>query len=292
MVQKKEKETIVIKDDKNIPICLHYIKWGKIKSMKSNNEFKNQAIYDFVKHYVKQNNRGDYICKSCNEEISNLKKYVYEGTYIKELDTFMTTSLAVNQNLSDIPKYSKYTRTIRNIEKNIEKICYSLGFNGYLGNTPINKLHRKLLVKDTIDLILIHTDYIKEHSKDRAIKAQQKYNINKDFTRLFFFPLKDDIFLTSSEDTDKFKILKFNNVITYILFILLSEIKPGQIISMKNDKFCNYFIYSKVGSSIMKDLYIRYSEKDKMKLEKLPLLSYLIFNLSCIVTNNHFMVME
>jgi hypothetical protein len=287
IVQKEKKEDIVINDDKNIPICLHYIKWGKIKSMKSNNETKNQAIYDFVKHYVKQNKRGDYICKSCNEEISNLKRYVYEGTYIKELDTFMTTSLAVNQNLKDIPKYSKYTRTIRNIEKNVEKICYSLGFNNYLGSTPINKLHRKLLVKDTIDLILIHTDYIKEHSKDRAIKAQQKYNINKDFTRLFFFPLKDDIFLTSSEDIDKFKILKFNNVITYILFILLSEIKPGQIISMKNDKFCNYFIYSKVGSNIMKDLYIRYSEKDKMKLEKLPLLSYLIFNFSCIATNNH-----
>ena len=98
MVQKEKKENIVINDNKNIPICLHYIKWGKTRSMKSNNETKNQAIYDFVKHYVKQNKRGDYICKSCNEEISNLKRYVYEGTYIKELDTFMTTSLAVNQN--------------------------------------------------------------------------------------------------------------------------------------------------------------------------------------------------
>jgi hypothetical protein len=287
LVSKNKKEIFIDNDKKNFPICLHYIKWNKIKGMKSNNEYKSQAIYDFVKHYVKQNKRGDYVCKSCNEIISNLKKYVHEGTYIKELDTFMTTSLAVNQNLNEIPKYSKYTRTIRNIEKNIEKICYYMGLNSYLGNTPIIKLNRKLIIKDTIDLILIHTDYLKSQPKDRRNKSEKKYNINKDLTRLFFFPLKDDIFLTSSEDIDQFKIIKFNNVITYIVFILISEMKPGQILNMKNDKLCNYFIYSKIGKNIMQDLYIRYSEKDKKRLEKIPLLSYIIFNISCIITNNH-----
>ena len=87
------------------------MKWGKIKSMKSNNEFKNQAIYDFVKHYVKQNNRGDYICKVAMKKLVILKNTYMKELY-KELDTFMTTSLAVNQNLSDIPKYSKYTKQL------------------------------------------------------------------------------------------------------------------------------------------------------------------------------------
>ena len=28
---------------------------------------KNQAIYDFVKKYVRENQRGDFVCKSCGE---------------------------------------------------------------------------------------------------------------------------------------------------------------------------------------------------------------------------------
>ena len=59
---------------------------------------------------------GDYMCKSCDEMLS-LQKFIYEGTYVDELDTFMTTNIAVNQRLEEIPKYSKYLRTIRNLEK-------------------------------------------------------------------------------------------------------------------------------------------------------------------------------
>ena len=84
---------------------------------------------------------------------SNIQKYVFEGTYVEELDTFMTTSMAVNQRLEEIPKYAKYMRTIRNIEKSIEKFAYSLDITSYLGNDPIIKLRRKMIIKDIIDLV-------------------------------------------------------------------------------------------------------------------------------------------
>ena len=73
--------------------------------------------------YVRQNENNINICKSCGEML-NIGKYVYEGTYVKELDTFLTTSLAVGQDLNKIPKYAKYNRTIKNIEKNIEKFAF------------------------------------------------------------------------------------------------------------------------------------------------------------------------
>ena len=66
-------------------------------------------IFDFVKQYVKSNEKNEFVCKSCSE-LLDLKKYVYEGTFIPELDTFQTTNLAVNQKLHEIPKYEKYSR--------------------------------------------------------------------------------------------------------------------------------------------------------------------------------------
>lgn len=286
LTDEKEEE---IKLDEYItkPVCNHYIKWINIKKIsKKQDDEMNQAIFDFVKQYVKVNENGDYICKSCDEML-DLKKYVYEGTYVEELDTFLTTNLATNKNLYDIPKYSKYTRAIRNIEKNIEKICYASNLNYYLGNTPIIKLRRKMIIKDVIDLLLIHTNYLKEQPKDRIAKAAQNYNINKDLTNLFFFDLKDDIFLTSSTDTDYYKIIKFNNVIAYIMLLLLTDINTGMILGFKDDKRCNYFLYDKVGKRMFENLFIRLNDKEKINISKIPLFGYVIFYFSCILTNNY-----
>lgn len=288
--KKKETETIDLKK-KNIPLCYHYVKWDKILFMSRRSENKNQEIFNFVKKYVKENNSGDFVCKSCGEHL-NLRKYEVEGTYIKELDTFLTTSLAVNQNLKDIPKYSKLTRTVNNIDKNIEKISRSINLQNYLGNDSIIKLKRRLLTKETIDLILIHTEYIKNQPKNRIELANKKYNIHQKLTNLFFFPLSDDIFLTSSSDTDYYKKIKFNNVILYITLLIISDLNPGKILSFKDDKRCNYFLYSKIGKNIMKDLFIRTGIKEKISLSKIPLLSYIIFYFSCILTNNNIWLWE
>ena len=281
-----KKKDIILDTEKNEPICLHYIKWRNINKMaKSKTDDFSQAIVDFAKQYVKISKSGEYICKSCNEILS-IKKYIYEGTYVEEIDTFMTTNIAVNQKLEEIPKYTKFMKTIRNLEKNIEKIAYSTDLNLYLGSTPTIRLRRKLIIKDVLDIILLHTDYLRKQPKDRIEQASKKYNINKDLTNLFFFELKDEIFLTSSTDTDYYKLIKYNNVIVYLLFIILLDLNPGQILGLKDDKNCNFFFYEKVGQSIFNDLYLRINQKDKIPITKIPLLCYTIFYFSCIFTNN------
>ena len=275
-------------ENKNIPICNHYIKWNELNKLSKINKLDedfNQYVFNFVKKYVKQNDRGDYLCKSCNEVLS-LKKFVYEGTYVAELDTFLTTSLAVNQKLEELPKYRNYLRTIKNLEKNLEKIAYITELSYYLGNTAIIKLHRKTIIKDVIDLILIHTNYLRSQPKDRNEQYNKKYNINKDLTNLFFFELKDDIFLTSSIDTDYYKIVKFNNVIAYLVFIIITELNAGQILNLRDDKKCNYFFYSKIGEPLFSGLFIRLNQKEKIQLNKIPLLAYCIYYFSCILVEN------
>ena len=269
----------------NIPICNHYVKWRNISKMSKKTDDFNQAVFDFVKQYIKLNSRGEYICKSCNE-VAQIQKYVVEGTYIEELDTFLTTSFAVNQRLEDIPKYSKYMRAIRNIEKNIEKFAGSMDILAYLGNTPVTKLKRKMAIKDIIDIILIHTDWIKKQPKNRTEIVARNYGINKDLTNLFFFELKDDIFLTSSTDTDYYKIIKYNNIMAYLIVIIITDLNAGQILSLREDKHFNYFLFEKIGNSLFNNIYLRVNQKEKISLNKLPLFAFVIYYLSGIMVQN------
>lgn len=286
LINSEEEEEINLEKETNEPTCLHYIKWRNINRLaKSKTDDFSQAIVDFAKQYVKISKTGDYICKSCNEILS-IKKFIYEGTYVEELDTFMTTNIAVNQKLEEIPKYSKFMKSIRNLEKNIEKIAFSTDLTFYLGTSPTIRLRKKLVIKDVLDMILLHTEYLRNQPKDRIEQASKKYNINKDFTNLFFFELKDDIFLTSSTDTDYYKLIKYNNIMAYLLFMILMDLNPGQLLGLKDDKRCNYFFFEKLGQPLFTDLYLRINQKDKIPLLKVPLLCYAIFYFSCVFTNN------
>jgi hypothetical protein len=273
---------VIIK--KNIPICNHYIKWKNINKLSKKSDEFNQAVFEFVKQYIKENNQGDKICKSCNEMIQ-IQKFIIDGTYNKESNMFLTTSLEVNLNLEEIPKYKKYMRTIKNINKNIENLAHSTDLIQYLGNDIVIKLRRKLIVKDVIDLILIHTEWLKNNAKKKANDFSKKYNINKDLTNLFFFELKDDIFLTSSTETDYYKIIKYNNIIIYIVFVIIFELNTGQILNLKNDKKYNYFFFDKIKNVLFENLYLRKNQKEKILLINVPLFSYIIYYISGILVS-------
>jgi len=289
----KEKKNIIKIGDNDIdikifdskkynPICHHYIKWRNIRYIKNIDNY-NQAIFDFVKQYVSLNDKGEYFCKGCQEAVKMEK---FEATYDQELDTFLITSISVGERLEDIPKYSKYMRTIRNLEKNIEKFAYSMDIISLLGNSPDARIRRKSIIKDVIDIILVHTEWLREQPKNRIELYNQKYGIGKDLTNLFFFELKDEIFLTSSTDTDQYKIIKYNNIMAYLIVVILTELNFGQLINLREDKRINYFFYKKIGSTLFSNLFLRVNQKQKVSLTNIPLLAYIIYYLSGIMVSN------
>ena len=297
IIDKKIKDDVIIElgfteidvtlemSKRNLPVCQHYVRWRNIMRISKKSDDFNQSVFDFVKQYIKLNQRGDYVCKSCNEQVQ-LQKFVVEGTYVEELDTFLTTSMAVSQNLEELPKYSKYKRTIRNIEKNIEKFAYSMDLIAYVGNTPVIKLRRKMIIKDVIDLLLIHTEWLRKQPKDRIEQYSKKYGIGKELTNLFFFELKDEIFLTSSQDTDYYKLIKYNNIMSYLLLIIITEMNSGQILSLRDDKRFNYFFFQKINQSLFGDLFIRKNQKEKIAVINIPLLAYVLYYMSGIMVTN------
>jgi len=143
-----------------------------------------------------------------------------------------------------------------------------------------------MIIKDVIDLILIHTEWLRKQPKDRIEQSTKKYGINKELTNLFFFELKDEIFLTTSQETDYYKIIKYNNIMAYLTFIILIEINSGQILSLREDKRYNYFLFQKIGSNFFSNIFLRINQKEKIELNKLPLFSYVLYYLSGMLLAN------
>jgi hypothetical protein len=286
LVSDKKQEIINLDNNLITPICEHYIKWKELKRMRKDDKYS-QGMFNFIKQYVRLNEKNDYTCKSCGEYL-NIPNDIVTGTFIKEKDEFLTTNIVVNEDLEKIPKYSKFRKTIRNIQKNIEKFAYSTNLTFYIGSLETKKMRRKMVIKDTIDLLLLNNDYLRSLPKDRISKYSKKYGINESYTRLFFFELKDDIFITSSDDTDQFKPIKFNNILTYMLLIIISDLNPGQIIGLRYDKIGNFYRFNLLKEQIFGKLYIRMNQKEKMSLLSRPLFCYVIYYLSSILVSNFY----
>jgi hypothetical protein len=268
---------------KNRTICQHNISWINIMKMNKRRvtEF-NQEIFNFVKKYVRENENSEYICKSCSEVLS-IKKFVYEGSYDKSSGSFITTSMALDTNLEELPEYEKFTKTIKNLDKIIEKICYTSNLMYYVGSTYTNKIRRKTIVKEVIDTLLQHNKVMKNSMEER-INGLSKYGIEKNFTNFFVFSLQDDIFITSSKDTDYYKTIKYNNIIVYILFSIIIDINAGQISGLTYEKKCNFFIFKQYGIKLFKGLKIRINNANDIKdIDSYPTLCYLIYYFSCIL---------
>ncbi|ULY68540.1 hypothetical protein [Chlorella virus XW01] len=267
-----------------IPICHHYLKWDNISNISRKNVDEiNQSVFNFIKEYVRQNDDSEYVCKSCGEFLK-LKKYVFEGTYVKELDMFLTTNLATHVNLEDLPKYAKLIKTIRNIQNNLEKIANGVNMTGFLGSAPEIILRKKTTVRNVIDMILIHSNYIKKFGENVKRKISETFNIK--LSSLIFFPLEDNIFVTKTDVIDKLKMLKYNNVLSYLVLMIITDLNAGMILSFKEDKKSNFYLFSSLMNNIFGDIQIRINEKEKVNIIKLPLLCYCLYMTTSYIINS------
>lgn len=285
LITTDEKEIVQSEAEKMNAICQHFITWDNIMAIRKKNPNKyTDIMYEFMNQYVIEDNENNYICKSCSTRL-NIKKYIIGGYFDKENETFITFNMPMSVPLEDIPQYEKYRLTIRNIDKLIEKMASITSILFYVGNTVSIKSRRKNLVKDTIDLLLIHNKQIRKYYKKRHENDIAYYGINKNFSNMFIFELDNSIFTYSSKDKDTYKNVKMNNIVIYIMFILLLEINMSQLFHLNNDKACNFYWYEKYGNYLFDDMKIIFNDNgDTVNIKKYPILCYLIFYITCLVT--------
>lgn len=266
-------------------VCQHIISWDKISEIKkTNSSMFTNLVYEFIQQYVEISAGLEYICKSCRSAI-NIKKYIMDGSFDDSTQTFVTFSIHMDINIEDLPEYEKFKTSIRNIDKIVERFASIINIQGLIGNTGSIRSRRKGLVKDTMDLLLNHNNFLKKNYQMQREKLITSYGINKKLSNLFIFELDNSIFIYSSKEKDLFKILKYNNVLTYILILLVLELNDTQILNFFNDKICSYAIFKKIGHSLFEGLNIYINKSyDLRPLKNYPVLCYVIYLTSCFIT--------
>lgn len=266
-------------------ICQHFVTWDNMSAIrkKSPNLFSD-ILYEFINKYVTVNNQEEYICKSCGSQI-DLKHYVMDGAY-DDQGRFVTLSMPMEIPLEDVPEYEKYKPTIRYLDKLIEKIANICHMSYFLGNNINVKWRKRGIIKDAIDLLLIHNINLKESYKERNEKLSSQYGINKDITNLFVFELDNSIFIYSSKDKDHYKKIKQNNIMLYILFLMILELNESQMLFLGSDKICNSYLFDKYGfDSLFADIKIRTNNKgDVVPIKEYKTFCYILYFTSCMIT--------
>lgn len=270
----------------NIYICQHNITWDRIYNMRKRfpNKFGN-LLYDFISQYAIETKNGNFICKSCNTML-NIKNSILDGKYDKETDKFIMFNSPILIPLEEVPYYEKYRLSIKNIDKLIERIASISNLNYYIGNTLSYKIRRRPVIKRIIDIFIAQYSYLKEVYTERRKTISSKYNISQNLSNLFNFKLADNIYTHSSKDYDYYKFIKLNNIISSIIIIFIIEINNSQILSMGGKKLCNYHWFNKYGFNLFNDIKIIINKNNDLNnITDYPLLCYLIYYFSCIISN-------
>jgi hypothetical protein len=279
------------KDDYNEAICQHNITWQMLINSREKNSTRFQKeLYDFMQQYVFENKEQEFICKSCGY-ILNIKNYVADGFYDEEEGRFKALNISMDIPLEDIIEYEKVNKTLKTVDKILEKICSIGGIVYYVGATTTIKWRRKNIIKNVIDMLLVHNKTLKPIYKERNELAIKKYGIRRELSNLYFFEVDNNIFIYSSKEKDYYKLIKGNNVIVYILIMLMIELNDGQILLLgrekgsRLDKICNYGNYIGGGIKLLENLrIIKNKNGDIVNVTNYPVLAYLIYYFSCVLT--------
>jgi len=293
--QEKEKEKIIkYKSDSNEiiknyqfdgledAICQHFVVWNKISSIRARNPNKFQQLFsEFFNDYVVLNEEMEYTCKSCGQLI-NIRKLNVE--YQAEYDII---NINIDVLLENLQEYEKYSKSIKSMDKLIERIAGTMNLVYYIGNTQEVIMRRQTIIKEIIDLITLQNKTWKsgkQNTQERNQSSGQLYGISPSLTQLYMFDFDNELFAFSSKDVDKYKRRKYNNIICHIMFSFIREMNIPQLYQLNYDKVCNYTFFDKYIIKIFDGLFIRINNgNDIVEITKYMPLCYLIFNMSCLV---------
>jgi len=263
-------------------VCQHNITWDRLSELKKTDQkmFADE-LYSFLQTYVVENVDNDYVCRSCGFYL-NIKKYVQDGKFDDESKKFIVMGMPLDKPLEDIPEYEKYKGSIRSIDKLLEKVSLVSNISYFVGLSPTVKSRRKIIIKDVIDIVLENNKMLKKGYKDRNNNISKKYSITN--SNLFVFDLDNSIFIFSSKDKDFLKPIKQNNVIGYMMFIMMLDLNESQISYINSDKkgFCNFQIFDKVYQSLFGDLkFLKNNKGDTVLVKNYVIFCYILYMLAC-----------
>ena len=108
---------------------------------------QNTCIFEFIKKYAVLSN-NIYICKSCKFQL-NLSNDITES-FQAGTANILAINLTTERPLEELREYEKYNKSIKNIDKMVEKIASFYNFDNYIGANINSKKNRNEITKEVI----------------------------------------------------------------------------------------------------------------------------------------------
>jgi hypothetical protein len=268
-----DKNELLIENILDVAACQHTIDLKDIERIRERDPTSfTKKLNEFYKRYVIDHINSDYICNSCNQNI-NIDKYIYQ------VNDLMKISAESKVPLEEQRQYNKFGKAINALDKIIERMGSFFNLTEYMGNHPSSVIKRRETIRNLLDILLSSQDLRSKNTTDfdRDIKILKEASGAK-YSEYFAFPVENDIFVYSSRDTDKFKRMKYNTILTHIAVIMLLDINNSSILTLNPDKLINILIFEKYGLGTLDDLKLRINtSNDLVHLGNYILLSYVIY---------------
>lgn len=248
--------------------------------------FDKNSYNIFLNRFCKYNYQNELICINCGQNINSMNNYidVKDGKINTEDDSLNFVNIHENK------EYEKYMRTIEYMEDISEKLVLLTNIKYYINSSTekINMTSSKIIEKRKQMMISKYIDIVKKNNT--ILQAADnidydKYGININISDMRIFDMNDELIMKCKKDIGNkdanINIIK-NNIIAYLIVILLNEINYHQIMSIHSNKNCNRMIYEKYGIKFFSKIKIIYNfDGDIKNITEYPLLCYFIFMMSC-----------
>jgi hypothetical protein len=267
------KKELLIENILDIASCQHNIDLRDIERIRERDPTSfTKKLNEFYKRYVIDHINSDYICNSCNQNI-NIDKYIYQ------VNDLMKISAESKVPLEEQRQYNKFGKAINALDKIIERMGSFFNLTEYMGNHPASVIKRRETIRNLLDILLSSQDLRSKNPSefDNDTRILKEASGAK-YSEYFAFPVENDIFVYSSRDTDKFKRMKYNTILTHIAVIMLLDINNSSILTLNPDKLINVLIFEKYGLGTLDDLKLRINtSNDLVHLGNYLLMSYVIY---------------
>jgi hypothetical protein len=257
----------------DVASCQHTIDLRNIERIRERDPTSfTKKLNEFYKRYVIDHINSDYICNSCKQNI-NIDKYIYQ------VNDLMKISAESKIPLEEQRQYNKFGKAINALDKIIERMGSFFNLIEYTGNHPSSVIKRRETIRNLLDILLSSQDLRSKNPSefDTDTKILKEATGSK-YSEYFAFPVENDIFIYSSRDTDKFKRMKYNTILTHIAVLMLLDINNSNILTLNPDKLINILIFEKYGLGTLDDLKLRINtSNDLVYLGNYLLMSYVIY---------------
>ena len=265
-------------------VCCHYAEIQRIRMMRNRRDFDGvQELSEFSSRYIALD--GDHlVCKSCGVLMDIIKTMTsgisdtFTGEYIvSNVDTVLS--------IFQMNEYTPLLATLRQMDRLFDyKIGKIIGLPYLSGNEAINRRYRESLLRDAMDLIRIHNASLNLHvvKKDTDYKRAD-YGLDEGFTFLFAFKIDNQIMMMSSLDTDKFKRIKYNNILVYMVLLIIIDLSEQNIMSMDfKKKTCARLVQNNMGF-FEKIKVISGVDGGVRSIDEFPVLAFVISFFACML---------